>query len=75
VPNARDRGPDDNPRTLSDTEDLANRLLDAVKRADAQASTEGLDVTRSTPEDLILGRVALEAGKITSLQLREALLE
>src|SRR5262245_4171244 len=71
--NARDRGPDDKPNTVSATSDLANRLTDAMKRSEAPAPGGGLDTTRSTPEDLILGRLALEAGKITPDQLREAL--
>src|SRR5262245_49115127 len=73
--NARDRGPEDNPKNVSDTSDLAFRLGQAMKRGDPRAATEGLDVTRSTPEDLIFGRVALEAGRITPDQLREALRE
>jgi serine/threonine-protein kinase len=73
--NGRDRGPEDNPNTVSDTADLAHRLGEAMKRRDSRATTEGLDITRSTPEDLLLGRVALESGRITPDQLREALLE
>src|SRR5262245_20636912 len=72
--NARDRGPEDNPETISDTADLAHRLGEALNRGESRAVAP-LDTTRTTPEDLILGRLALEAGKITPDQLREALLE
>ncbi|HVE24270.1 MAG TPA: serine/threonine-protein kinase, partial [Sporichthya sp.] len=72
---APDRGPEDHPHTVSDQADLAYRLGEALKRRDFQATPSGLDTTRSTPEDLILGRLALEAGKITPDQLREALRE
>jgi hypothetical protein len=71
--NAHDRGPEDTPKTVSDTADLAFRLGEAMKRGESQAGTEGLDTTRTTPEDLVLGRLALETGKITPDQLREAL--
>jgi serine/threonine-protein kinase len=73
--NGRDRGPEDTPKTVSESADLAFRLDEAMKRRESRANTEGLDTTRSTPDDLILGRLALEAGKITPDQLREALLD
>src|ERR1043165_6852763 len=73
--NGRDRGHEDNPPSVSETADLAVRLDQALRRAELRGSASAQDVTRSTPEDLILGRLALETVRITPDRLREALLD
>ncbi|HVR83864.1 MAG TPA: protein kinase, partial [Planctomycetota bacterium] len=70
---SEDRGPGDDSEGGAETDHLAERLQNALSREGSPSQNAEAGATRTTSDDLLLGRLALESGLITPEQLGEAI--